>query len=61
MTINKAKAAIKSQNFTVGRYLDTSGINSLSNSGSPNLRSFFLRCLHPTYLTTAKMGMISSR
>ena len=60
ITMSSAKAACNSQNFTDGRYLETSGISSFSSSGSPNFRSLRTRWRQPQNLTSASSGLTTS-
>ena len=59
-TMSRASAACRSQNFTVGRNFETSGMSSFSKAGSPNLRSLRRRWCHPQNRSKANTGMMSS-
>ena len=61
ITMSRAKAACRIQNFTEGRKRDTSGISAFSKEGSPNLRSRFFWLRKDMNLMSAKTGISTNR
>ena len=61
MMMSKARAAMSNQNFTPRRYFETSGMSCFSRLMSPKRFSLLFRWRIRTSLTSANIGISTSK